>query len=737
MIMNPRTSRLLPCCAALAFALPAQDLDHRPTPVDLSRPAAGTWPPERVLHDEPGDGRRWAHGANWKASFGPEGFVYVPFLAGAHDNAPMHFRLAAVRVGGEDLPVAAEVAAARDGDRLWFDRGSVRECYDVGVACIEQSFVVAAKHPGDVEVELAVTTTLHEDGERPGLQFVSPFGEVVYGDAFLRRGADRVAIPTEWRDGTIVLRVPAALRGDGPVVIDPILSTQGSSITGPYLHPDVAYDASNDCWLLVWEKVFSATDHDIFTEAFDGQGNPMPFSLAATDVSAVDYRAPRIANLNAVDRFLVVAEAADPLHGLRHMVFGRMRDAGGARAMHPGVRLSDPNIGGENVAPEVGADPGTGAGLHDWLVVWTHVTGPAETGVLGRSVDGAGVAKPPLHFLRFAGGTGEQNLNPQVSRSNGNGLVSDPKWLITYTRRVSGQAANVYALTMSPNGALGLEVPIDQATADDRYPQVSSPIEDVHGNTWFLITYERQNPLSARAALVRIEHFSHTFYSTDLTAQLGVGPYWVRCESDGIRFVVTSSFGPGPGSIAARTIGFVPGSLSAHTSAVSLSSAGQLSEPELASTWSSGGPVGVFGIGFLQPGGSGSQAMLTRYAAQSPGPMTQTVATGCNGLAIAVSGSSALGESLQFTLSGFGADLPGFAFGGPAVVPIAICPVCSLGLRLDLPILPMLGSATASLAIPPSVGLVGQQFAMQGVSVGAGTCLGGLSLSDTVVLTVR
>jgi hypothetical protein len=117
--------------------------------------------------------------------------------------------------------------------------------------------------------------------------------------------------------------------------------------------------------------------------------------------------------------------------------------------------------------------------------------------------------------------------------------------------------------------------------------------------------------------------------------------------------------------------------------------------------------------------------------------MTQVVATACNGLAIAVAGSSALGEALQFTLSGYGSDIPGFAFGGPAVVPVAICPTCSLGLRLDLPILTMLGSPTMTLAIPPSVGLVGEQFALQGLSGGAGTCLGGLSLSDTVVLTVR
>ena len=34
----------------------------------------------RVLYDTPGDGRLWARGAGYKASFGADGAIYFPFL---------------------------------------------------------------------------------------------------------------------------------------------------------------------------------------------------------------------------------------------------------------------------------------------------------------------------------------------------------------------------------------------------------------------------------------------------------------------------------------------------------------------------------------------------------------------------------------------------------------------------------------------------------------------------------
>jgi hypothetical protein len=129
--------------------------------------------------------------------------------------------------------------------------------------------------------------------------------------------------------------------------------------------------------------------------------------------------------------------------------------------------------------------------------------------------------------------------------------------------------------------------------------------------------------------------------------------------------------------------------------------------------------------------------MLARYSGRTAGPTTSVMATACDGLAIASDGSSALGNVLTFTLTNFGVDLPGFAFGGAAANAVPICPTCSLGLRLDLPILPTFGTAGYTVAIPLELGLIGAQFAVQGLSLGGGSCLGGLRFSDTVQFTVR
>jgi hypothetical protein len=49
----------------------------------------------QVFYTQGADGRTWASGDTYKASFGVEGFTYVPFLgARAPQNYPVHFALA-------------------------------------------------------------------------------------------------------------------------------------------------------------------------------------------------------------------------------------------------------------------------------------------------------------------------------------------------------------------------------------------------------------------------------------------------------------------------------------------------------------------------------------------------------------------------------------------------------------------------------------------------------------------
>ena len=83
---------------------------HTPMPPASARPTAVATATGRVLRDvltdECGDGLVWAIGNTWKASFGAEGFTYVPYFGSAAPrNFPVRFQLQAVQVGGEALPL--------------------------------------------------------------------------------------------------------------------------------------------------------------------------------------------------------------------------------------------------------------------------------------------------------------------------------------------------------------------------------------------------------------------------------------------------------------------------------------------------------------------------------------------------------------------------------------------------------------------------------------------------------
>jgi hypothetical protein len=636
-----------------------------------------------------------------------------------------------VRVGGHLLPMTAGAAPHRTGDVVTFDRGPLREIYTLALDRVEQDFVVTADEPGDVEVELAIASELTGRSDPTSIRFGCAFGEVVYGEAFLVLAGGKEPIESACDAGAIRLRVRAGQRQPGPVVIDPILTTRSTSASGPVSSPDVAYDATNDRYLVVWESAFSASDHDIFSEMFDGAGDRIVGSGLAIDISSQFFAHPRTADLHAADRFLVATELVDAAYGGRRMVYGRTRDAGGTMALGVHVLLSNPALPGENVAPVVGADPGTDAGPHDWLVVWNNVTSATDGNIQGRAVLANGQPKHAW-VLVIEDGLNTDNGNAQVSRSNGNGQVPHPQWLVVYNRYVGSSTAQVFGRTLDLGFNLGNEVPLDDSTNRNLYPQVSSPIAD-RGETGYLVTYERQGPLTARAVFVRFAPAWRGTNYLDLTAQFGMIGTWLRAESDGVRFVVACQ-GPFAGEIVLRTLGWTGGGLSSLDGPWSL---GAATEPEIAACRASGGSLGNHAVTWLQGTGSSITPKLTRYGGYAAGPMTTVLPTACHGLGIQSQGTTLLGDAISFQLSNAGADVPGFAFGWPAAIPVPICPLCSLGLRLDGPIDLQLGTASLVIRIPAATSFVGLSFAVQGVGVGSGTCYGSLRLSDTVQFTIR
>lgn len=714
-------------CAVLATAIRAQ-VPSAP----LAEPSQPWRVPalDRVVHDAPGDGRLWACGDRWKASFGAEGFTFVPFLAGAPHNMPVHFRVVRAAVGSREITLAPDAAPRREGDRVTFARGELREVYDLSPAHVEQSFVIDTTLPGDVVVDLDIATDLREDTRRPGLQFVCEFGEVDYGDAFVVRDGVKNPVATEWNGGTLRMRVPAALRGRGPVVIDPILSTQTVGTTGTYVRVDSAYDVTNDRHMIVFESVWTITDHDIWTMMFDGAGNPIAGSMIAVDFSTTNWVYPRTANLNDADRFLVAATVDDPTYG-RQMIYGRTRDAFGVMAMNAPQLLSDPNQAGDNQAAEVGADPATGPGNHDWLVVWTNRTIPTSR-VQGRLVLGSGLPRA-ANVMPIQGGIDTVG-DVQVSRSNGNGCVPCPAWCVVYTRQV-GNERHIVGRTVDPDGNIGSEVPFDTGSGVNSDPKVSSPIAD-GTKSRYLVVYLRSNTVRGLVAAFQPSWSGTNYY--DLTAVAGLRPGALDTDSDGARFVVASP-APFAGQVDVSMLGWESASLLPLGFAQTLLSGFTgFADTQVAALRSSGGPIGHYGIGYLQGTGTSRTAALLRYGGYTSGATSAVLATACQGssLVTTLTGQPYLGATIEFTVSGFGSAFPLLLLGGANASAVPVCPGCALGLRADLPIHPLAGPSVV-LSIPSAASLVGETFAMQGLALGTHPCLGGIELGDTIRWTIR
>jgi hypothetical protein len=142
-------------------------------------------PVASVLYDEPGDGRLWALGASWKASFGAEGVVYYPRV-GADEPRRLPHALSpeSVTIGGQPVAFERSAHATRDGDRVEIRRGAFTERYDLGPDVIEQSFVFdSLPRSGGLRLCIPVASDLDVVETEAGLEFRSDRGRIEYSHA--------------------------------------------------------------------------------------------------------------------------------------------------------------------------------------------------------------------------------------------------------------------------------------------------------------------------------------------------------------------------------------------------------------------------------------------------------------------------------------------------------------------------------------------------------------------------
>lgn len=383
---------------------------------------SGARPTPVVMHDFDGEAF-WARTLAYKARIAADGFTYIPFLGSrASQNWPVSFRVAEATIGGRSLELVGDATVTQRGDSFLLDRGPVDVQYDLGLESAEQLFhIESSGKSGEIVVTLDVVSELEAAPLGGGFRFSGPEGGMNYGAAvaFDERGAS-VDVPAELDGGKLRLTVPAEFVAGaaGDITIDPIFTTWSvnTDATADQSNVDVAYDALNDAFLLVYEDPFSATDRDVFITAISSSG--VFLEQRSIDFTVDDAVDPEVATLNGDDVALVVytveeAAADDP-------ILGRIFDTTTLTA--PNVSFEIADTGGTSITwtnsnSDVGGNRSGATGL-EFLVVWDRVFSSGGKAARAVTVDSTGAITSSLLTLKGFDAD-ESHSSVRVSESTG------------------------------------------------------------------------------------------------------------------------------------------------------------------------------------------------------------------------------------------------------------------------------------------------------------------------------
>jgi len=486
-----------------------------------------------VLLDQPGDGRIWARGQNYKASFGVEGFTYVPFLGSDAPRAyPVAFTVGSMTVNG--VPVAFNAAAVPSvqGMRVSFNRGAFTEVYDLAPSGIEQSFIITQPVSGELAFHVATATDLRPSAHGDRIEFANERGMVNYSQAIaVDARQTRTTLDTRLTAGGISIKVPAATVASAawPLVVDPVISTVGVE-TGSILTraADVAYEPSLNRYAISYVEEFSAVDHDVYSVLHNADGSQIAASTATIDVSTTNWANARTASKNDGDLFLTVAAVgAAPTRIIR----GRTRAAGSTTVSAP-IDISENFVGsGDKHSPDVGGDPFAGSGTF-WLVVWQRDLSDADHDIHGRLVAGTATTSGGTIFIDNSGASVDDR--PAISNScGGTGL-----WMIAWDRAFTPTDHDIRGATVDFDGTItSPSFSIDGSGVDNTFASASSLV----GTDTFLVAYN-EGPSQIYSVFVDGATVAAggnlTFIGGDPTGQAQQFP---SVDTDGTKFMVTYS----------------------------------------------------------------------------------------------------------------------------------------------------------------------------------------------------
>ena len=449
----------------------------------------------KVLFDTEADGTVWACGRAWKASFGPDGFTYIPFLGSdAPQNYPVCLQLHSVTIGDTPMAFGEGEVATREGRTVTRDRGSLREVYHVRDDGVEQTFVFdSLPGTGEIVVRLEVESEFAARAQDGGFVFENHLGGVTYGMATAITGSGLEAqLDQRMHDGMIEIRVPSGLTAaeSMPLVIDPILTNLVVTADNrDQVDVDVAFDANTGVYMIVYEEVQSAADHDIRSVFYNT--NVQNFvSEAVIDVTSWNWVEPRIASSYPYSKFLTVATRGTGI-GNRD-VWGRMRDAASG-ALDAPFAITD--LIGDNVHPDVGGFGGDFATSFPFLVVWEHR--PLFGG--GSNIYTQSVREDSGLQGSFVSVTTapEKDLNPSISKTSGAPSLGPGahEFLIAWEREIAADNHDIWTRVVGYGGStLGHDEWRSYSFSDARNVDVSSQDQMLVGGSTqavYMLAFER------------------------------------------------------------------------------------------------------------------------------------------------------------------------------------------------------------------------------------------------------
>jgi len=500
----------------------------------------------RVLHDEPGDGRLWAVGATWKASFGAEGAVYYPRVGSKEPRKlPLALSPDLVTLGGESIAFERAAQAVRDGDRIELDRGSFTERYDCALESLEQSFVFETlPRAGDLVLRIPVASELDAVESAEGLEFRSDRGRITYSRAVVvdARGR-RTDAATRIENGSLTIRVSADVLADAelPLVVDPILNAIfPDSTTDDTFSIDTAFDAFNNVWVVAYELVFSASDHDVIAKMYSATGTLI--ATASVDVTADSWVRPRIANLAFPHQFLVAAGVTASSNGAKTVKGRTVQPNGTILTVNPQFSVSG-TLTGACIRPDVGGDPFQGPQAFYCVVFQQDTPGLTHDNpdqrIAYSIVNSAGIV---ISGPNFIAPSAVDELLPSVSKSNdGN------EWIVAWQRSTELSPGDIMAAHLQWDGTV-LDGPFTVASgfsSVERAPCASSAIS---GTRRTAIAFTRGT--SSRDILVALIDGPSVVQTINLTQLENAGPPGAdqkepSIDSDGQHFLVSySEFDP-------------------------------------------------------------------------------------------------------------------------------------------------------------------------------------------------